>query len=67
MNECILIFCILMQLLLVEILSGDFCINILISRGPLTLTPVQAQRARFVMLYNFLRVSNYLAAVDCEH
>ena len=56
-----------MQILLVEILSGDFCINILISRGPLTLTPVQAQRARFVMLYNFLRVSNYLAAVDCEH
>ena len=54
-----------MQILLVEILSGDFCINILISRGPLT--PVQAQEARFVRLYNFHRVSNYLVAVNCEH
>ena len=65
MNKCILIFCIPIQILLVEILSWDFCINILISRGPLT--PVQAEQARFVILYNFHRVSIYLAAVNCEH
>ena len=65
MNGCILVFCITMQNPLVEILSGDFLINIPISRGPLT--PFQAQQARFLRLYNFLRVSNYLAAVNCEH